>query len=153
MDTIKDFINWAKNNDWEIIPGSYNANILPINIKNIFDRLDIPQEYINFLMKIGKCISKDGKIKFICIDDLLEMMKGNDEKTNEIKNYFDEIFPIAINTKTEEKYYAILMESDNLIAAGDFSTLYDHDPLALVGVVADNFEEFIQKIISKEIEL
>jgi hypothetical protein len=149
----KDFLNWAKDNGWNIIPGRYNANTLPISIRNIFERLDIPQEYINFLMKIGECTSKDGNTKFICIDDLIGIVNGNDERSNEMKNYFDVIFPIAINIRTEEKYYAILMRSGKVIAEGSFSELYDHHPLALVGCVGDSFEEFLQKIMSKKIKL
>ncbi|MDR1930737.1 MAG: hypothetical protein LBQ44_08940, partial [Treponema sp.] len=121
MEKINNFIDWAKNNGWNILLENNRINNLP---ENLMQRYNIPNEYKAFLGKIKICINAEENIWFLCIGDYLEESEDafrwnefelisieaaddDNELINGIKDYWNKHFPIILNVKDEYKYYAI----------------------------------------------
>ena len=162
MEKINTFVNWAINNGWNVITENNVIEKLP---KRITDRYNIPNEYKTFLENIKIFTNAEGNIWFFCITDYLRDEEkafrwnefeligleaanaDNDQKWfEEIKEFWDRHFPIIFNVKGEYEYYAIEINSKNIV--------YGFEPeFEEVDIVANDFEEFLEKIMSKEIEL
>jgi hypothetical protein len=160
MEKISNFINWAKNNRWNITIENNTIKNLP---ENILARYNIPDEYKTFLENTKTCINSEENMWFLCIDDYLEKSEGtfrwnefeiisleaaddDAELINEIKNYWNKHLPIIFNVKGEYEYYAINIENKKIV--------YGYEPeFEESGIVADNFGELLDKIINNEIKL
>jgi hypothetical protein len=160
MDKIRNFVKWAENNGWKI---TTKNNILENFPKDIVERYNIPDEYKKFLENIEVCTNVDENVWFLCIGDYLpksedsfrwnefelislEAADGDIEMINEIKNYWNKHFPIIMGVKGGYEYYAINVENKKIV--------YGYEPEFEEGkIVSNNFEELLEKIIKKEIEL
>jgi hypothetical protein len=160
MDKIGEFINWTKNNGWKISLKEDKKEKLP---HNITQRYCIPVEYKEFLSIIEECINADEDTWFLCANDYLrddgdsfrynefetislEAAEEDKELLNEIKTYWDNHLPIILGVKGDYEYYAINVENKKIV--------YGCRPeFEESKTVANNFEEFLGKIINKEIKL
>jgi hypothetical protein len=157
---IMNFVNWAKYNGWNII--NENNNIKKLS-ENIIIRYIIPNEYKTFLENIKICTNKEDDIWFLCIDDYngeyegtlrwnefeTVMLEGTDDNNfkKKTKDYWNKHFPIIFNVKNILKYYAINIETQKIVC-GNYTPGFIENK-----IVANNFEEFMEKIMNKEIEL
>ncbi|MHC6201991.1 hypothetical protein ACYULU_02205 [Breznakiellaceae bacterium SP9] len=160
MEKIKEFINWAKNNGWNVILENNDIENMP---KNILERYFVPVEYKIFLENIKLCINAEENVWFLCINDYLEddedSFKWNEFETisldaaddenelaNGIKNYWNKHFPIIMGVKNNYEYYAINIENKKIV--------YGYEPeFEESKIIANNFEELLDKIMKGEIEL
>jgi hypothetical protein len=160
MEKINDFINWLQNNGWKI---ALKDNDIKNLHQNIFERYNIPVEYKQFLETIESCVNAGENVWFLCIEDylpksedsfrwtefeLISMESADDdtELINRIKNYWNNHFPIIMSVEDDYKYYAINVENKKIV--------YGCEPeFEESEIVANNFYEFLEKIINKEIEL
>jgi hypothetical protein len=157
---IADFTYWAKNNGWHIKTAEIDVETLPDDVK---DRYNIPTEYKNFLESVKTCINKEENIWFLCTDDYLEnsedafrwnefeliSLEAADEDIalrDSVKSYWDNHLPIIMNVKDDYAYYAIDMNTRKIVKGNE-------PEFEETTIVADNFEEFIGKIIAQEIAL
>jgi len=165
MNLIDEFINWAKDNNWNIIPEKNDINKL---IENKTQKVNIPDEYKIFLENIKICINNEQTEWFICINDCLEESRSSfiwDEyknicfqypwnEENEIKYYFIKIFPIIINVKSNYnffgnfKYYGINTETNEIVVGYGIG---NGEELEGIKVVSNNFEMFLTDIINGKI--
>jgi hypothetical protein len=160
MKEINDFINWAKENGWKITLNKNNEKKLP---QNITERYIIPDEYKKFLRNVELCTNANENVWFLCTEDyfpksegtfrwnefeLISLEAANDdtELINEIKNYWDKHFPIIMSVEGDYEYYAINV--------GDEKIVYGYEPeFEESEIVANNFEELLEKITKEEIKL
>ena len=157
---VNSFIDWAKNNGWNVIMENNNIENMP---KDILERYAVPVEYKIFLENIKICINAEENVWFLCFDDYLEKEEDSfrwnefetisldaadneNELINEIKNYWNKHFPIIMSVKNDYEYYAINIENKKIV--------YGYEPeFEESEIMANNFEEFLDKIINGEIEL
>jgi predicted phosphohydrolase len=160
VEIINEFIEWAKRNKWNITVGDEDIGKLP---KKIIKKYNIPEGYKKFLENVKTCTNAKESIWFLCIDDYLEEEEdgfrwnefemlsieadeGDRELIRGIKDYWKKHLPIIYNINDEYKYYAIEMEKGKVV--------YGKGPeFEESEVIANNFEELLEKIIRKEIEL
>lgn len=151
---ISEFIEWARNENWNIILNSDKTD-LPENIKI---RYNIPKQWYEFISKMQVCENDDATKWFLTPRDYLpneegfqwneielqSLEYGNNE--NEIISFWNKHLPIFLSVDGEYSYFAINTENGNVISG--FEPEYEAST-----VVADSFEMFIRKIISGEIIL
>ena len=160
MGKINDFVNWANNNGWNVTCENSDIKYLP-NV--LMERYIIPNAYKEFLKNIKICANSEDNIWFLCIDDYLKeeentfrwnefekislgVAEENEEMINGIKEYWDKHFPIIFNVRGEYEYYAINIENRKIV--------YGYEPMFEESkIVAKDFDELLEKIINKEIEL
>jgi hypothetical protein len=160
MEKLNDFINWIKNNGWNITLKNNDIKNLP---QNVFERYNIPIEYKQFLENIESCINADENVWFLCIEDYLpkseddfrwnefelislESADDDTELINKIKDYWNKHFPIIMSVRGDYEYYAINVENKKIV--------YGCEPeFEESKIVANNFYELLEKIVNKEIEL
>lgn len=163
MISIKEFIEWAKVNCWDIkVSGNCVVNLC----NEVTERYkSIPYEYFEFLKQVKQCISCSEKSWFLCEEEYngksdiefkwnefeilgLEAAEDDIEWKNEIQKFWDRYFPILISVDNGYSFYAIDMESEN------GTIVYGSEPeFEEVDVVADSFIEFLEIIVNGKIEL
>ncbi len=161
MISIKEFIEWAKVNSWEI-----NENDTVNLCNEVIGRYKvIPYEYLEFIKQIKQCISSSKKSWLICEEEYngksdiafkwndfeilsLEAAENDLEWKSEIKNWWNRYFPILMSVNNGYSFYAIDTEDEK------GAIVYGSEPeFEEVDIVADNFMEFLDMIVNKEIEL
>ena len=160
MKKIDDFREWAKENNWKITLKNNGVNIP----KGILERYSIPKEYRTFLEKIETCVNESENVWFLCIDDYfpkskdafrwnefeimsLEAAKDDPNLINGIRNFWNKHFPIIMSVKGEYEYFAINVDNNKIV--------YGYEPEFEESnkIIANNFEDFLDKIVNEEIEL
>lgn len=163
MINIKEFIDWAEVNCWEI---KENKNYTVKLCNEITERYkEIPYEYFEFIKQVKQCISSSEKSWFLCEEEYngksdiefkwnefeilsLEAAQDDGEWKNQIKNWWNGYFPILMSVDNGYSFYAIDMKNEN------GTIVYGSEPeFEKVDVVADNFIKFLEMIVNKEIEL
>ena len=161
MEKMEEFINWLKENGWKINIKSNNVEYL---LKNIMEKYKIPKEYKTFLENIQMCTNAEENIWFLCIEDYqpkseddfrwnefelisLEAAEGDEELINDIKNFWDTHLPIMLNVKGDYEYYAINVRNKKIIHG--IEPEFEESSK----IVANNFIDFLDKIMKNEIEL
>lgn len=76
----------------------------------------------------------------------LEGAEGDAEWENEIKEFWDNHLPIIMSVKCGYSYYAISMKNGSIVQGAE-------PEFEECEVIAGSFEEFIKKIIKKEISI
>ncbi|MGH4124396.1 MAG: SMI1/KNR4 family protein [Clostridium sp.] len=161
--SIKEFIKWAKMNYWDIVENE-NGTVNLCNEATGKYKV-IPYEYLKFLKQIKQCISSSEKSWFLCEEEYnggadiefkwnefenlsLEAAKDDVEWKSEIQKWWDRYFPILMSVDNGYSFYAIDMESEKGLI------VYGSEPeFEEVDIVADNFMEFLEMIVNKEIEI
>ncbi|MCL1992746.1 MAG: SMI1/KNR4 family protein [Spirochaetes bacterium] len=160
MEKITSFVNWAKDNGWNITLKDSQTENLP---QEILGRYNIPGEYKTFVQNIEVCTNAAENVWFLCIEEYLpkseDSFRWNEfelislgaadddsELINDVKNYWDKHLPIIMSVKNGYEYYAINIESKEIV--------YGYEPeFEENETVGNNFEEFLEKIIRQEIKL
>ena len=150
----KEFIIWAKNNNWNIILNSEETE-LPDNIRT---RYHIPKQWYEFISNMQVCENDNATKWFLSPRDYLPNEEGfqwNEfelqsleygSNTTDIVTYWNKHLPVLMSVDGEYSYYAINTENGNVV--NGYEPEYEAST-----VVADSFEMFIRKIISGEIPL
>ena len=149
-----DFIIWAKNNNWDIILNS-NKSDLPNSIKS---RYNIPKQWYDFICGIQVCENDNATKWFLTPRDYLPNEEGFQWNEFELQSleygsnaaniasYWNKHLPVFMSVDGEYSYYAINTENGNVVYGCEPE--YEDSAIA-----ADDFETFINKIISGEIVL
>lgn len=163
MDSIKEFIKWAKINSWEIKEKENNNINLCDEVLGRYKK--IPHEYLEFLKNVEQCISANEKSWFICENEYngnsdidfkwnefeilsLEAAEDDIEWKNQIKECWDKHLPILMSVNGGYSFYAIdITNEEGSIVSGCEPEFEE------VEKVADSFLEFLDLIINKKIEL
>lgn len=155
-----EFINWLKSNNWEF---EVNNECKKIN-NNILERYNnIPKSFIDFIVSFKSITSQDETTWFLCNEDYIddsddafrwnefELMSlevaENDEKwKKEIIEWWDYKLPFLISVKNGYSFFAIdLVDNIGAIVKGEEPEFEE------VMIVADNFEDFIIKLLEGKI--
>lgn len=163
MISIKEFIEWAKMNEWDIKENENDTVNLCNEVKGRYKV--IPYEYFQFLSQINQCISSSEKSWFLCEGEYngksdiafkwnefeilsLEAAENDTEWKSEIQKWWDRYFPIFMSVNNGYSFYAIDMKSEK------GTIVYGCEPeFEEVDIIAHNFKEFIDMIVNKGIEL
>lgn len=151
---LKEFIIWAKNNDWKVIENPEKAE-LPEVIKS---RYTIPDRWYGFICKLGVCENNTQTKWFLTPKDYMPHEDGfrwNEfevqsleccDNASEIISYWSKHLTIFLSVEGEYYYYAINTDNGNVVQG--YEPEYE-----LSEVVAEDFDTFIRKVISGEIVL
>lgn len=148
------FIKWAMNNGWNVISTREKTD-LPDSIKR---RYDIPVQWYNFICKIKVCENQSATKWFLTANDYylqdngfqwndfeVQSLQYNDNEKSVI-SYWDKHLPIILCVDGDYSYFAINTKNGNIV--------YGCEPEYEVStVIAENFNIFINNIISGEIVL
>ena len=153
------FIEWARAHKWEI-----KTSPEPVPLPgHIVKRYGIPEKWYAFISKFTVCEDADAFRWFLTPNDYQPREDGcqwNGYKWNEFElqslewcgddpdiiSFWDKHLPIVYSVDGECSYYAIDTESGKVVKG--YEPEYEE-----ADAVADNFEDFIEKIISGEIML
>ena len=151
---INKFILWAKKNNWNVILNLEKAE-LPNTVKN---RYNIPEQWYNFICKLQICENQTATKWFLTPNDYqphedgfrwnefeIQSLEYGDNE-NDITSYWNNNLPIIMSVDGEYSYYAINIESGNVVIG--YEPEYEDS-----SVVAEDFNTFINKVVSGEIEL
>lgn len=162
MDKIKEFINWAISNEWDIDYNFEDSNSgLSQDVIDFYG--SIPKDYLEFLQVVKSCRKKDKKAMFICGKDYLpietpygicynEIEKNSYDHAYSDDNLFDDISAwwknilpfVMILKKSSYEYYAFDYEENTIV--------YGTEPnFEEVYAVSSSFSDFLSKIIKGEI--
>lgn len=161
MKKIEKFIEWAKNNSWDI--KERNTEELKL-CKSIIDRYEnIPIEYIEFLNRVEQCISPSETSWILCEGEYngtsdiefdwnefenisLEACEDDNELTREVNEFWNRHLPILMCVNGEYSFYAIDMKNKMIV--------YGYEPeFEEVEVVANDFFEFLELIMINKVKL
>ena len=151
----EEFIEWARNNGWDVFEDHDKAE-LPEHIK---ERYTIPETWYEFIARISLFQNHDVTKWFLTPreykNDLNEGFRWNEyeleslewcDDPEPIKAFWDRYMPIFRSVDGEYSYYAIDTVTGNVL--NGFEPEYEE-----ATVVAEDFESFLKKIMSGEIEL
>ena len=154
---LKNFIEWARKNDWNIV-SSLEKIDLPDSIKN---RYKIPTQWRSFICNLKVCENQSATKWFLTPKDYLPLTEGfqwnefelqsldfaDDENERErIISYWNIHLPIILSVDGEYSYYAIDTENGNVVLGCEPE--YEEST-----VIADDFNTFIEGVISGKISL
>ncbi len=148
------FVAWLENNNWNIITNSDTMD-LPDTIQK---RYQIPKQWYDFISNLQMCENSSSTKWFLTAKDYLPQEQGfqwnefemqsleycDDE--NDIISYWDKHLPIFLSVDGEYSYYAINIENGNVVAG--YEPEYEDST-----VIAEDFNSFIEKIITNQIAL
>lgn len=151
---IERFMEWARNEGW-------NAEKTDDPIAFPKDAVarygNIPEDWLGFIEHF-KSITNPTKDLFFLTGDYfadncswfedisLDAAEGDEAWIEEIKSFWDKTFPIIMGVGGDYHYYAIDLETDKIVEGWEPEF---EDPIE----VANNLNEFLEKILSKEIKL
>ena len=163
MSKSSEFIAWAKNQGWNVIDRHENGLRLSDVIVGRYKT--ICNEHLGFLKNVKQCITPSEKTWFICEDDYndnsdiafkwnefevlsLDAAKDDDEWKSEISTWWDSHLPIIMSVDDGYSFYAIDLKNDVGAIVQGYEPEFEE-----VEKVADNFDEFLQLIMSNKIEI
>ncbi|MCR5837619.1 MAG: SMI1/KNR4 family protein [Lachnospiraceae bacterium] len=159
---INDFIEWLEENGWKVILNDEKYNVSSNVILNKYQGL--PNSFVNLLEKCHRVESNDETIWFLCGGDYfygsedafkwnefelmsLEAAQNDAEWKKEILEWWKDKLPIILSVRNGYTFYAIEIDNSGAIVKGtepEFENAI---------VVANNFDDFLKKIMNKTIEL
>lgn len=151
---INKFIEWAKNNNWNV---TLNSDVidLPDIIKK---RYNIPEKWYTFISQLKVCENQSATKWFLTPNDYLPNENGfqwnefeiqsieYSENNIDIISFWNKHLPIFLSVDGEYSYYAINTETGEVVSG--YEPEYEDTTIA-----AEDFSIFIDKIISDEIIL
>lgn len=154
---IERFIEWAKKNNWTIGRAD-KAMELPEEVTNRYKKL--PKEWLEFIINFDDIMNSTDDMWFLTCENYLdrvwsyddfekmslEAADGDEEWSAEIKEFWDNTFPIIMSVGGDYQYYAIDLDSGNVVQGWE-------PEFECSSVVAESFAQFIEKIIMGEIGL
>ncbi|QNK59200.1 SMI1/KNR4 family protein [Paenibacillus sp. PAMC21692] len=159
---IGEFMIWANDNNWDITKKSGHQLNLDSSIISRYH--EIPNEYLDFLTVVKRCITPDEMTWFICEDEFnnsadtefkwneyellsLEAAMDDDRLKSEITAWWDNYLPIIMSVNGGYSFYAI----DLTIEKGAIVRGYEPE-FEEVEKVANTLEEFFELIMANSIE-
>jgi hypothetical protein len=156
-DIIKEFEQWTVKNNWSIELAD-KQEVLPQEIINRYK--NIPKEWLSFITGFHMIMNESEDMWFLTCDNFregewsynefeiisLESAFDDEDWAKDIKEFWDNILPIVTSVGCGYEYYAIEISSGKIVQG--FEPEFEE-----IEYVADSFTEFIEKIISGEIEL
>lgn len=159
---IDEFIIWANENGWDITKKSGVQLNLDSSIISRYN--EIPNEYLDFLSMVKKCITPNEKAWFICEDEfnnssdiafkwneheLLSLEAAMDDYIwkSEITTWWDNYLPIVMSVDGGYSFYAIDLTNDKDAIVRGYEPEFEE-----VEKVANTLEEFLELIMSNSIE-
>ena len=154
---VKKFEQWASKNNWRI-ELTDNQEVLPQEIINRYK--NIPKEWISFITSFHMIINESEDMWFLTCDNFregewsynefeiisLDAAFDDEDWAKDIKEFWDNTLPIIMSVGGGYQYYAIEISTGKIVQG------YEPE-FEEIEYVADSFTEFIEKIISGEIEL
>ena len=155
------FSEWAENNGWKIEFADEKRELPKI----ITERYKfIPEDWIDFIQCFNLCVNGENNLYFQLPIDFdeeasdsgfrwnefelisLDAAEGDEKWQANIRGFWDNYLPIVISVEGDYHYYAIGIKTGEIFDgwAPEFE-----EP----EIVAANFTDFIEKIISGKIEL
>ncbi|RED83195.1 SMI1/KNR4 family protein [Cohnella phaseoli] len=160
IDKIGEFMVWANDNGWDIAKKSG----LQLNLdSSIIARYkEIPNEYLEFLSVIEKCVTPNETTWFICENEfnnssdtefkwneyeLLSLEAAMEDAVwkSEITAWWDNHLPIVMSVEGGYSFYAIDLTNGAIVRG------YEPE-FEEVDKVANNLEEFLGLMMSNSIE-
>lgn len=153
---MKKFVLWLKNNNWNFVLKDERNYELAEELLQRYHK--IPDDYVEMLQTFKQCVSGDDKTWFLCEDDyknVASAYKWNEveeieldaaradkdvEWECEIKEWWNDYFPIAFSLTNGYSYYAISLLTGEVVKGME-------PEFEDVEVVADSFEKFLIMII------
>lgn len=162
-ETLGEFMAWAKQNNWELTEKSDPHLHLSSSITSRFKEL--PNEYVEFLSTVAKCVTSNEATWFICEDDFnnnsdtafkwnefewlsLEAAAGDANWQSEITAWWDKYLPIVMSVEGGYSFYAIDLTRDRGAIVRGAEPEFEE-----VDKVANTFEQFLVMIMSNSIEI
>ena len=157
---IEKFIAFLKDNDWKIEENDTECDVYSNAVLSAYGHL--PAALIELLQKYKSVASGDDTSFFLCVDDYsgesdlafkwnefelisLEAAEGDEDWTNDIRSWWKTKLPFYMSVDGEYSFYAIDTEDNGAILSGYEPEFEEADK------VADDFEDFISKVLSGEI--
>ncbi|MEF2248283.1 MULTISPECIES: SMI1/KNR4 family protein [unclassified Paenibacillus] len=156
---IEKFINWAREEKWNIIEQSKTDLNLDKEIVTRYK--EFPPEYKLFLKMVKQCITPNDKTWFVCESEYnnesefrwnefewlsLEAAENDGNWKSDIIKWWDNYLPIVMSVDGGYSFYAMDLTYD----AGAIVRGYEPE-FEEVEKVADNLDEFLQLIMSNAI--
>lgn len=154
---------WFKKEGWFI---EYNNKPAELNVELIQRYGIIDEQYMKFLNKYKRVISKDEKTWFICCQEYngdseyafswnefenlsLEAAADDEKWKKEISEWWDKKMPIIMSVKDRYCFYALDLSQDKkgTVVRGEEPEFEETE------IVADSFNDFLYKVINKQVIL
>jgi len=158
---IDEFIIWANENGWDITKKS--RTLLNLDRSIISRYKEIPNEYLDFLNAVKKCVTPNEKTWFICEDEfnsssdvefkwneyeLLSLEAAMDDYIwkSEITTWWDNYLPIVMSVDGGYSFYAIDLTNERGAIVHGCEPEFEE-----VEKVANTLEQFLALIMSNSI--
>ena len=157
IDLIENFTDWAKKKGWTIKRAETTTE-LPEEVTTRYN--NIPKQWFEFIINFIDIVNSTDDMWFLTcenfLDDVwsynefenmsLEATNGDETWSTEIKEFWDNNMPIIMSVGGDYQYFAIELESGKVVQgwAPEFES---------PSVVAESFVEFLDKLITGDIEL
>ncbi|MFC4305324.1 SMI1/KNR4 family protein [Cohnella boryungensis] len=158
---IGEFMTWANENGWDIAGKSgFELNLS----SSVISRYkDIPNEFLDFLRRVKRCITPNEKTWFNCEDEFnnssdlafkwnefevlsLEAAMDDSIWKSQITAWWDNYVPIVMSVEGGYSFYAIDLTNGAIVRG------YEPE-FEEVDKVASTLEQFLELIMSNSIEL
>lgn len=157
----KEFEKWLQANEWQVEVNLSDFDCSKIDVLKRFR--NIPDSFLVFLEYFKSITSKDDTTWFLCGGDYnddsddafkwneyklmsLEAAEGDSDWKKEIEEWWSDKLPFLMSVKNGYSFYAIdLCEKKGIIIKGEepeFEEAY---------FIADDFEDFLQKVMNNAI--
>ena len=157
---LKQFTEWAKTAGWKIKIERQSMETLP---EEITDRYAIPAEYKQFLSQVAGCINNTETKWFLCLADYqpqsedsfrwnefeyisLEAAESDEKRQHLITSFWNVHMPFIMSVDNGYSYYAFNVQNGSVVFG-------DEPEFEETRTVAKSFNEFLAKVISKDIVL
>ena len=152
-----DFIEWAKKHNWKIGTTEI-VTALPGTITN---RYPIPAQWLDFIQNIQICENASAEKWFLTPKDYLPAEDGfqrntfeleslsyaaDDDEKGRITAFWNTHLPIFLSVDGEYSYIAIDTTNGRIVSG--YEPEYEE-----ISVIAEDFDSFLNRIISGEIAL
>lgn len=158
---LEEFLTYMKEQGWNIELNEGRETHLPKVIEEKYTNL--PQQWLDFFITVKSIVNNDDTTWFLCNGDFdvqeedafrwnewelvsLESAEGDVEWENEIKEFWNNHFPIIMSVKDGYSYYAISIKSGSIVQG-------EEPEFEECEIVADSFEEFLRAIINEKISI
>ncbi|WP_036660999.1 MULTISPECIES: SMI1/KNR4 family protein [unclassified Paenibacillus] len=161
-DKINEFMIWAEENGWTITKNEDHQLHLAGSLLSRYK--EIPNDYLEFLSVVKRCITPDEKTWFLCEDEYnnrseaefkwnefemlsLEAARDDELWKSEITAWWDSYLPIVMSVDGGYSFYAIDLTNDIGAIVRGYEPEFEE-----VEQAAHNLEEFLELIMSNSIE-
>lgn len=156
-DILRQFEEWAKKNNWQV---TYAQEEQKLNEEVLKRYKSVPKQWYDFIVNFSDIMNSTDDMWFLTCENYLEGIwgyndfenmslesaDGDDEWTEEIKEFWDNTMPIIMSIGGDYQYFGIEIDSGRVVHGYEAEFEYPT-------VVADSFEEFMEKVFKDEILL